>query len=177
MNDHDLLEAIGNIDEKYIKEADLSAITPLRRHIKQSTVAAAASVLTVAAALALPRPLPQKEEGIQTMSWDSGDVSILSFTESLLPSFSELAKAPLPGIEPALWDEFAAEVNSHANEDLHMEKSELTILKEFSVMTADGKEIRIIFAGEGLVGIETEGFRCLKISEEVYDKTVKALYR
>ncbi len=84
MKDDDLLKAIGGINEKYINEADLPAIRPVkyRRRIMQTVVAAAGIALVAGTALVIPRLLRNEPaDQIQPMSTDYQpiDTRILSF--------------------------------------------------------------------------------------------------
>ncbi len=54
MNDHDLLEAIGGIDEKFIKKADGRVKRPLRSYTGWVTAAVAALAIAVTGSFAVP---------------------------------------------------------------------------------------------------------------------------
>ncbi len=84
MKDDDLLKAIGGINEKYINEADLPAIRPVkyRRRIMQTVVAAAGIALVAGTALVIPRLLRNEPaDQIKPLSTDYQpiDTRILSF--------------------------------------------------------------------------------------------------
>ncbi len=84
MKDHDLLEAIGGIDEKYINNAMIPDVKPVRRYMKWGSLAAAVLVVALGSALVIPRLSNRNGEPVsefntaEVQTDDVTDIRILS---------------------------------------------------------------------------------------------------
>ncbi len=85
MTEHDLLESIGEINEKYINNAQTNTVLPVKRYLKWASLAAALLVVTVSAAIALPRLLSPDNKSVPSTRTVGVNVPEISISDTVSP--------------------------------------------------------------------------------------------